>query len=131
MVAALTQVYKETHVYETDTSAELTVLPTPSKPAPTTSRPSSPPAPSTSRSTTQSKSSLSEKNKKASKSASSAKRGAETAAEKRASKVGRNVESVPHGTQMGSSSSTSAQSETRRVARVTPMSHTITVSCQL
>ena len=128
MVAALTQVYKETHVYETDTSAEWTVLPTPSKPAPTTSRPSSPPAPSTSRSTTQSKSSLSEKNKKASKSASSAKRGAETAAEKGASKVGRNVESVPRVTQMGSSS-TSAQSETRRVARVTPMSHTITVSC--
>jgi hypothetical protein len=128
MVAALTQVYKETHVCETDTSAEWTVLPTPSKPAPTTSRPSSPPAPLTSRPTTQSKSSLSEKNKKAHKSTSSAKRVADTAAEKGTSRVRWYVESVPRVTQVGSSS-TSAQSETRRVARVTPMSHTITVSC--
>lgn len=29
MVDALTQIYKETHQYETDTSAEFTTLPTP------------------------------------------------------------------------------------------------------
>lgn len=38
MIAALTQIYKETHVYETDTSAEWTVLPTPNKPGLSTPR---------------------------------------------------------------------------------------------
>ena len=54
MVAALTQIYKETHVYETDTSAEWTILPTPSKPAASASRQTSQQAPSTHRPTEQS-----------------------------------------------------------------------------
>ena len=133
MVAALTQIYKETHVYETDTSAEWTVLPTPSKPAPSASRQTSQPATSTHRATEQSEppSSQPESTK------------TDTAGQHTNLPSAVVKKSVPHTVTQASLESSSqssvssaasnahqkisAAADTRRIARVTPMYHTLTV----
>ena len=139
MVAALTQIYKETHVYETDTSAEWTVLPTPNKPAPSASRQTSQPAPSAHCPTEQSVPPSSQP--------ASAK--TDTAGQHTNLPSAVVKKSIPHTVTQASLESSSqelttqssvsstasnthqktsaAAADNRRIARVTPMSHTLTV----
>ena len=135
MVAALTQIYKKTHVYETDTSAEWTVLPTPNKPAPSASRQTSQQAPSTHLPAEESSQTSSAKT--------------DTAGQHTNLPSAVVKKSIPHTVTLASLESSSqelttqssvsstasnthqktsaAAADTRRIARVTPMSHTLTV----
>ena len=130
MVAALTQIYNKTHVYETDTSAEWTVLPTPNKPAPSASRQTSQPAPSTHRPTEQSSQTSSAKTDTAGQhsnlpSAVVKKSIPHTVTQ--ASLESSSQSSVSSAASNAHQKTSAAAADTRRIARVTPMSHTLTV----